>query len=98
MTIVCASKSRPDLRPEPFSAAKLDTQLDAASSAYLHNATKGLMVEGDNLRVSRIFDCFAKDFEAAGGVGGFIRRYWPDLPDNLPIRADLPYDWSLNGE
>ncbi len=98
MAIVCASKSCPDLRPEPFSAAKSDVQLDAASSAYLHNATKGLRVEEEVIRASRIFDWFAEDFEVTGGVGGFIRRYRPDLPGNLPIRADLPYDWSLNGE
>lgn len=97
MAIVCASKSCPDLRVEPYAAAKLDVQLSAASKAYLDNPTKGLRVEKDAIRVSKIFDWFEEDFEPMGGVEGFIYKYHPDLPTDLPIKANLPYDWSLNG-
>lgn len=98
MAIVCASKSCPDLRPEPYTAAKLDEQLNAATDAYLANPTKGLRVEKQAARVSKIFDWFEGDFEAVGGVESFIRSHRVDLPTGLPIKADLPYDWSLNGE
>lgn len=98
MAIVCASKSCPDLRSEPYAAAKLNAQLNAASKAYLDNPTKGLRVEKGAIRVSRIFDWFEEDFESMGGVEGFIYKYHPDLPTDLPIKVNLPYDWSLNGE
>jgi hypothetical protein len=98
MAIVCASKSCPDLHPEPYTAAKLNMQLDSASASYLNNPTKGLRVEGTAVRVSKIFDWFAGDFEQKGGVEAFIRTYRPDLPQGLEIKANLPYDWTLNGE
>jgi hypothetical protein len=98
MAIVRASKSCPDLRPEPYTAAKLDEQLNAATDAYLNNPTKGLKVEKKAVRVSKIFDWFERDFEPMGGVEAFIRSHHEDLPKGLRIKADLPYDWSLNGE
>ncbi len=98
MAIVCASKSCPDLRAEPYTASKLNDQLNAASKDYLGNPTKGLRVEKDAIRVSKIFDWFAEDFESMGGVEAFIRSHRDGLPAGLPIQADLPYDWSLNGE
>ncbi|HLF95669.1 MAG TPA: DUF547 domain-containing protein [Methylococcaceae bacterium] len=97
MAIVCASKSCPDLRREPYAAAKLDRQLAEAAAAFLDNPAKGLRVEDGAIRVSKIFDWFGGDFEAAGGVAVFLTRYHAALPAGLPVRADLPYDWSLNG-
>lgn len=98
MAIVCASLSCPDLRSEPYSASKLNEQLDAASREYLNNPTKGLRVEQGTVRVSKIFDWFGEDFEPMGGVEVFIARHHPGLPAQLPVRANLPYDWSLNGQ
>jgi hypothetical protein len=98
MAIVCASLSCPDLRSEPYTATRLDGQLDAASAEYLNNPTKGLRIEKGVVRVSKIFDWFAEDFAAGGGVEAFIAKHHPGLPAQLPVRANLPYDWSLNGE
>lgn len=98
MAILCASKSCPDLRREPYTAAKLDEQLNAASRDFLNNSTKGLRGEKKAVRVSKIFDWFERDFEAVGCAGTFIRAHNQDLPQGGPIRADLRYDWSLNGE
>ncbi|WP_367026183.1 DUF547 domain-containing protein [Methylococcus sp. ANG] len=98
MAIVCASKSCPDLRREPYAAAKLDQQLSDAATAFLSNPAKGLRVENGAIRVSKIFDWFGGDFDAAGGVAAFLSRYYPELPVGPPVRADLPYDWSLNGQ
>jgi hypothetical protein len=98
MAIVCASLSCADLRPEPYTAERLDEQLDAASAEFLNNPTKGLRVEQGAVRVSRIFAAFEEDFGAAGGVEAFIAKHHPGFPAHLPMRANLPYDWSLNGE
>jgi hypothetical protein len=93
--IVCASVSCPDLRAEPYAAARLNEQLDAQAQAFLANPAKGLREDGGYIRVSRIFDWFEKDFDVAGGVESFIRHHFPGLP-RLPVKADIPYDWSLN--
>ncbi|MBF0623877.1 MAG: DUF547 domain-containing protein [Magnetococcales bacterium] len=92
--IVCASLSCPDLRAEPFTAARLEEQLEDQMRRFLANPAKGLRMENGQVRVSRIFDWFAEDF---GPLEPFLRRHRPDLPPGAPIAADLPYLWELNG-
>jgi uncharacterized membrane protein YdjX (TVP38/TMEM64 family) len=102
--IVCASLSCPDLRPQPYEAARLEAQLDEQTAAFLSNPTKGLQAgsDGKTARVSSIFKWFAGDFAAAGGVAAFIRaRAEPGLGGRLARLEDtglsyLDYDWSLN--
>jgi len=108
--IVCGSVSCPPLRREPYRAERLDAQLDDNLRAWLADARKGARFEpapdavgGGTLRLSPIFDWFARDFAAAGGVRAFVL---PHLPE--PIReavtrggdavriAFLEYDWRLN--
>lgn len=96
MAIVCASVSCPDIRNEPYTAAQLNKQLDEQAGNFLANPAKGLKVENDSLLVSQIFDWFEKDFKTVGGVKDFIKRYKLDAPD-LKIKANLPYDWEVNG-
>jgi hypothetical protein len=93
--IVCASLSCPDLRREPYTAARLEAQLDDQVRGFLANEAKGLRREGRRARVSRIFAWFAGDFATAGGVPAFVRRYRP-LPEDVALAADLDYDWSVN--
>jgi hypothetical protein len=94
--IVCASVSCPDLRNTPYTASKLDAQLDEQVRQFLGNADKGLRIGKDSIEISRIFDWFAKDFKAVGGIEVFIRRYRPDLPE-LPFKEAINYDWDVNG-
>lgn len=100
--IVCASLSCPDLRREPYTAERLEAQLDEATRDFLANRTKGLLPDGRrrNVRVSMIFKWFAADFP--GGVAPFLRAHvstseaaW--LASLTPADlAYLDYDWSLN--
>jgi uncharacterized membrane protein YdjX (TVP38/TMEM64 family) len=102
--IVCASLSCPDLRPEPFLATRLGTQLDEQVAAFLGNPSKGLApaADGRTARVSSIFKWFAGDFESSGGVAAFIRAKAPsDVAARIRALTDaglsyLDYDWSLN--
>jgi hypothetical protein len=96
LAIVCASVSCPNLRNEPYTAGQLNKQLDEQARNFLANPGKGLKIEKDSLRVSQIFDWFEKDFAASGDVNGFIKKYKPNAPD-LKIKANLPYDWGVNG-
>jgi len=103
--IVCASVSCPPLRREPFTAARLGAELDEQMRRWLASPEKGLRVdrESGTLHLSRVFDWFAEDFEADGGVLAFVSRYAP-APERewLATRAgdvkirSLPYDWTLN--
>lgn len=59
----CASVSCPPLAAQPYRAATLEAQLDAAARAYLASA-QGLQVDGPTLRVSSIFKWYGDDFVA----------------------------------
>ncbi len=98
MAIVCASVSCPDLRNEPYAADKLDDQLDSQTIGFLTNGAKGLRQAGQTIHISKIFRWFEEDFELTGGVEMFVRRYRQDLSRDLEFEADIPYDWSLNGD
>lgn len=93
--IVCASVSCPDLRNEPFTASRLNEQLDDQARQFLNNHGKGLRIDKKAIRISKIFSWFDDDFEASGGVAAFINRYRSDVPE-LKIKANLPYDWVVN--
>jgi len=103
--IVCASVSCPPLRREPFSAGHLDALLDDQMRRWLASPEKGLRIDrGSNtVKLSRVFDWFARDFEAEGGALAFASRYAPE-PERAWLAANaadlriryLPYDWDLN--
>jgi hypothetical protein len=105
VAIVCASLSCPALPREPWTAQRMDAQLDAALRRWMSDPRKGLSVDpspGD-VRLSKIFEWFEEDFEGAGGVLAFATRYAP--PDerawlerngrDARVRY-FDYDWRLN--
>lgn len=102
LAIVCASSSCPSLQREPFTAARLEEQLADASRRFLASETKGLRVEPDAVRVSRIFRWFDDDFTPGGGVVAFLRRYAPPAAraslraGSDPVLRYFDYDWRLN--
>ncbi|MBW2665436.1 MAG: DUF547 domain-containing protein [Deltaproteobacteria bacterium] len=102
--IVCASVSCPALNREPFSAVRLDADLDDAMQRLLTDPDKGLQVDRDDnkLRLSQIFKWFRDDFDAHGGVLGVVARYatpearrWLERHPEPRLRY-LDYDWRLN--
>lgn len=107
--IVCASIGCPALRPEAFTAARLEAQLEDGLQRFMADRTRN-RVEGGRLQVSSIFKWFKEDFEK--GHKGFSRvedvfaRY-ADLLTDQPAEREklraksmaighLDYDWSLN--
>jgi len=96
LAIVCASVSCPDLRNEPYTAAKLNDQLNDQARQFLNNKDKGLKIEKKAIRLSKIFDWFEEDFDVNGGVTAFIKRYRTDL-SALQIKTNISYDWAVNG-
>ena len=96
MAIVCASVSCPDLRAEAFRAENLHHQLEQQTQQFVQNSAKGLRIEGNEIKVSKIFDWFEDDFDSQGGVKSFLSQYRNDLPPHGSVDADIKYDWSLN--
>ncbi|NJO37780.1 MAG: DUF547 domain-containing protein [Rhizobiales bacterium] len=96
----CASLGCPNLQPVPFTAARLDRQLDAAAIEFV-NHRRALELRGDRLRASSIYDWFQEDFGGSEqGVIAHLRAYLlPDLAMKLEgVHAidDYGYDWRLN--
>lgn len=96
----CASVSCPDLRREPYTASRLDSQLDDQARRFLAEPHKGLSVKQGVAHISRIFDWYGEDFDGVGGVEAFVRQY-VDSARGLEFKgvdADLKYNWRLNGQ
>lgn len=98
--INCAARSCPPLRAEAYTGAKLESQLDTATRAFINDPARNYFQKGI-LYLSKIFDWYAKDF--AQGVLPFVAQYVEGhLKERLTARDKieieyLAYDWSLNG-
>lgn len=100
----CASRSCPPIRTEPFTAANLGPQLEAATRDYL--ASPGAVTvktDGGKSTVVavKIFDWYADDFKASGGPLAFIATYGPAAARAAiatgKAKLDFSdYDWALN--
>ena len=107
----CASIGCPALRPDAFTAAKLDTQLTDGMMRFMGDRTRNRYnAQSGNLEVSSIFKWFREDFEK--GQRGFSKLedvfafYAEQLTDDAAARDKLraktvsvgfiDYDWSLN--
>ena len=93
--INCASVGCPPLAADPYRPATLDTQLDEAAHRYLASE-RGLKVDGNTLRVTKILEWYGEDFvarfapDAAGAadrvdraIRGVVGQFGP------PAAADL---------
>jgi len=105
VAVVCASLSCPPLPRVPWSAERLDDQLDDAMRRWLADPRKGLRIDRETrtVQMSRIFKWFDEDFEASGGALAFVAPYL-DASDRAWLREQgtdaridyFDYDWSLN--
>lgn len=105
----CASIGCPALRPEAFTASRLEAQLDDGMLRFMADRTRNRFASG-KAEISSIFKWFREDFEK--GHKGFRRvedllaRYADQLADAPADRerlrggavtiSHLDYDWSLN--
>jgi len=105
----CASIGCPALRPETFTAARLDDQLDDGMNRFMSDPTRNRYVDG-RAELSEIFKWFAEDFQQNNrgirGLNDLVLRFSDALgvpmSDRPAIRYGtvriryLDYDWSLN--
>jgi hypothetical protein len=91
----CASVSCPPLRAEAFTAARLDTQLDEQTRAWLADKSRNIIGK-DKLQLSKIFSWCGGDFKENGSVIPFIRRFTDVEISDDAKPSFLDYDWNLN--
>lgn len=96
----CASQSCPPLRAEPYTARKLEQQLQEQENLFL-NSTYHLRLERNRLYVNPVLKWFAQDFEAHGGIRHYILTHSKRTKIQKHLREQGPisywkYDWSLN--
>lgn len=102
--IVCASLGCPILRNEAYVAAKLDAQLDDNCRRWLADTQRGLKIEGDVARASRIFEWFGEDFaEDEAGRLRWIAKFVDEatakkLRSGKLSLGTLDWDWALNAQ
>ncbi len=100
--LVCCARSCPPLQRTAYTAAGLDSQIDAAYATWLgredlnqFDATK------NRVAVSSIFKWFKGDFDAAGGVPKILGERGPAAVRPFLAKGGykieyLPYRWGLN--
>jgi len=93
----CASIGCPPLSDEAYAADRLSEQLDAACRVAL-NRDQWVQVEGNKLKLTKIFDWYGKDFEKDGGsVLDFIGQYRTETIPDKEVEIDfMSYDWDVN--
>lgn len=97
----CASFGCPNLAPEPFTAKRLDAQLDAAARAYINNPRGAHFDDDGRLVVSSIYNWFKEDFGGTdAGVLTHLKRYAdPALSAKLANVTKIDgyaYNWNVN--
>lgn len=101
--LVCAARSCPPLRSEPYVGRRLDTQLDDQGRQFMAQPEKNRYDPVEKiLWLSPIFRWFESDFTSRKrSVAEFVIPYLPKT-NNPPAMAGsvkikyTAYDWSLN--
>lgn len=96
--LVCAARSCPPLRREAYTREAVDGQLDDNFRVWLADPSKTQFLPQKHLaKVSKIFEWYAADFAAVGGVPAVVDKFAPPrafAPENK--LEYLKYNWGLN--
>ncbi|WP_412559938.1 DUF547 domain-containing protein [Winogradskyella sp. MIT101101] len=93
--IVCASVSCPKLQNEAFTASKLEEQLTNATNEFLADTSKN-EISKDEIKLSKIFKWFKKDFEQNGSLIDFLNQYTTVTISESAKKSYKDYNWDLN--
>ncbi len=102
--LVCAAVSCPPLISEPYEAAKLESQLDRQTRAFLRDSRRNRYDRAEHtLHLSPLFDWYAVDFGGVAGVPAYVRPYLSEADQRVLTKQKRPptvvftdYDWSPN--
>ena len=91
----CAAISCPNLLNEAYTAAQLNQQLNNQCVVWVNDISKNKLTE-NKVEVSQIFDWYAADFSARGGVVAFINQYARTKVSPKAKISFSEYNWALN--
>lgn len=95
----CLSIGCPNLLPEAYVAAQLDSQLDSAARAYV-NHPRGITIKPGRVEASSIYEWYADSLGGLKGVIAHLMHYArPELRRRLASVRTIDaydYDWTLN--
>jgi Protein of unknown function, DUF547 len=92
----CASYSCPKLRPEAYTASRLEEQLDDSMRKFINDPVRN-RITPEKAELSEIFKWFKGDFERdAGSVRAFINRYAAQKITEQTEISHIDYLWTLN--
>ena len=94
-TIVCASISCPKLQNTAFEASKIETQLTKATKEFLADTSKNSLSQ-NSIKISKIFQWFAKDFKHDGTLIEFLNLYSETQISDKAEKSFTDYNWRLN--
>lgn len=93
--IVCASFSCPKLQNTAFTIDNLEEQLTIATKTFLTDEKRNNITAND-LRLSKIFKWFKKDFEKNGTLIDFLNTYSEIEISAKAKKSFKVYNWNLN--
>lgn len=93
--IVCASISCPKLQNEAFMPLNIDEQLTNATKDFLSDSERN-NISKDHLKLSKIFQWFAKDFKQTGSLINFLNQYSEITISDKAKKNFKDYNWNLN--
>nr|WP_255517966.1 DUF547 domain-containing protein [Fulvivirga sp. M361] len=91
----CASMSCPPLRNEAFTADELEHQLTEQAINFINDPLQN-EITAEEVRISRIFSWFRRDFTKNGSFEDFLNMYSKLKVDRGVDINYLDYDWKLN--
>ncbi len=92
----CASYSCPKLRPEAYTAVRLDEQLNDAMAGFVNDPTRN-RISSSKAEISEIFKWFKGDFEQNGqNLRAFLNQFSKEKISDKTDITHLDYNWSLN--
>ena len=96
--LVCAARSCPPLRREAYTGEAVNGQLDDNFRVWLADPSKTQFLPEKHLaKVSKIFDWYAADFAAAGGVPAVLDKFAVPRAFAPANKLEyLKYNWGLN--
>lgn len=93
--IVCASFSCPKLQNKAFNASNLENLLTNATKEFLSDSQRN-NISKNNIKLSKIFKWFAKDFKTEGSIIDFINKYSDISVSKKAKKSFKDYNWDLN--
>jgi len=93
--IVCASFSCPKLKNKVYTASDIDAQLTKATKEFLTD-NKHNNISENNIKLSKIFKWFAKDFKTNGSLIDFLNKYTEIVISSKAKKSFKDYNWDLN--